>query len=382
MTGIVSNLLNSYSWNHWLLWAVGITVGLQCLYYFVFYSRLAFKVKQSEIKVFHPLSIIVAARNEEDNLINNLPSIFEQDYPDFEVIVVNDCSQDDTSSVLRAFSGRFKNFRSTEVKSNKKFEGGKKFAITIGVKAAKNEHLVFIDADCKPSSKNWLRKINEAFQEDSVELVLGYGSAVEKNGFWNKIFSTEIFVVGTQYLAFAKSGIPYMGVGRNLAYTKNLFFKNKGFKNHMHLKSGDDDLFVNEVANRKNTRIIEDPLAFTFTEAPKSSAEWFLQKKRHTSTFSHYRYLHQSLLGLYNLSIIAFYSLLLIYLIFYVDFYLVGIILGTKFLIQTSVFYTIGKKWKQSTSGIISVAAEWLFLFLYLILYFKKIDWRKNHWKN
>lgn len=275
---------------YFILVLFGITFLIQIYYYLFYYSRILFYKNNKNISVKkEPVSVIICARNEEVNLEKNLPSILNQDYPDYEVIVVNDCSEDESEFVLERFQKKFKHLKVTTIKQDDKFTHNKKLALTIGIKAAKNEILLLTDADCKPESKHWIEKMQSKFN-DQKEIVLGYGGYESKRGILNNLIRFDTLFIALQYFTFALAGKPYMGVGRNLAYKKSLFFKNKGFAGHHHLESGDDDLFVNQVANKKNTAVEISPESVTWSEAESRFSDWFKQKKRHITTGNLYRF--------------------------------------------------------------------------------------------
>ena len=143
-----------------------------------------------------------------------------QDYPLFEVIVVDDCSWDSTLSVLKEIQKEQPRLKVLELKEDHFYKHGKKLALTIAIKSAQYEHLVFTDADCFPASKNWLTQIMEIFDE-KTEIVLGYGAYSNKKGLINKMIRMDTLRIGLQYLSLAVAGMPYMGIGRNLAYRKS-----------------------------------------------------------------------------------------------------------------------------------------------------------------
>jgi len=224
---------------------------IQLLYFLVFYIRIAFKINQkSATEKKEPVSVIICAQNEAENLKNNLPAILEQNYENFQVIVVNDCSTDNSQDILSEMMTRYPNLYVTRIDKDEKFSHGKKLALTVGIKAAKNEWLLFTDADCKPADKNWIASMASNFTE-KTDIVLGYGGSIKSKGLLNRLIRFDNLFIALQYFTFARAGIPYMGVGRNLAYRKSLFFKARGFASHHHIISGDDDLFVNQNASKK-----------------------------------------------------------------------------------------------------------------------------------
>ena len=255
---------------------------IQLIYYLIVFSRLAFyrgiKNGKSEENIA-PISVIICAKNERDNLLQFLPDFLNQDYPNFEVIVVNDHSVDDTEDVLKAFTMQFQNLKIVTVPDNDRFYGSKKFALTLGIKAAQFDHVLLTDADCKPASNTWITLMSAYAQKKQI--ILGFGAYEKQKGLLNKLIRFDTFFTAVQYLSFSLCKMPYMGVGRNLAYHKELFFKNKGFSSHQHILSGDDDLFINEVANKTNTQIVVDSAAHTISVPKQSFKLWIRQKRRH-----------------------------------------------------------------------------------------------------
>ncbi|MBD79649.1 MAG: glycosyl transferase family 2 [Crocinitomicaceae bacterium] len=234
-----------------------------------------------------PVSIIICARNESENLIQFIPKIMEQDYPEFEVVVVDDRSIDDTQVLLKAFENKYDNLKITRVQKSELHWAGKKFALTIGLKSATHQHVLLTDADCFPASDQWVKHMTAQFSK-TRKIILGYGSYQKLPGVLNKLIRSETILIALQYLGLAKMGIPYMGVGRNLAYDKELFFDNRGFASHQFMPSGDDDLFINEVATPKNTNICFDQESYTLSIPESSFSAWSQQKRRHLTTSNRY----------------------------------------------------------------------------------------------
>ena len=287
------------------------------LYYLISnHSRLAaHKPLEDLLPVNLPVSVIISARNEAKNLAENLPFILEQNYSDFEVVVINDCSIDDSEHLLKEFQQKYPNLKIVTVTEHIRFKTGKKFALTMGIKAAKNEYLLFTDADCQPASVNWLTRMAANFTS-GTQIVLGYSPFYKTNNYLNPFLRFEALKTATNYLSSAISGNAYMGVGRNLAYTKTLFFGSKGFASHMHVLSGDDDLFVNQNANADNIQIEIHPEAFTFSNAKTTLASLFAQKKRQMGVGGLYKSRHRRMLSIDALSGILFYILLLLCLVY------------------------------------------------------------------
>ena len=310
---------------------------IQLIYFLVFFIRLILKQKPVAIEKFKPVSIIIAARNEDHNLLEFLPKIFEQDYPEFEVIVINDRSWDKSIDILQAFAIKHNNLHIVEVPDLEKDGFAKKFALTLGIKAAKHELMLFIDADCYPNSKNWVKEMASR-HTGCKNLILGASPYAREKGVLNKIIRFDAGQIAIQYLSLAKSGIPYMGVGRNLSYTQELYDSVRGFKSHYYIPSGDDDLFVNEVGTKKNTAVVFSKEAITISIPKKNFTDWWYQKKRHLTTGKHYKTYHKILLTLYPASLVIMYILLPLLLVMHNWWYIALGIVGFRVLLQMIIF--------------------------------------------
>ena len=339
--------MNFTNWWQLLYYFYCLITLIQVFYYLFFFSRLAlYKPTGNRASTqTHPVSVIVCARDEAANLAKNLPGLLVQEYrTTHEVIVVDDNSFDDSKYFLEELQRTFKHLHVIELKQEAKFIPGKKFPLSIGIKTAKYEILLLTDADCVPASENWIDKMQQSY-DDKTEIVLGYGAYHKKKGLLNRFIRWETFHTALQYFTYALAGIPYMGVGRNLSYKKEVFFRHKGFTSHNHIASGDDDLFINRAATGKNTRINIDPEAFTLSEPARSWGQWIKQKYRHYSTGKYYKQLHKFLLGLYSLTYFIFYPLMA-GVIFLYSWKQALIIFGIRFIIQAIVLFPCMKKLK------------------------------------
>ncbi|MGF1924014.1 MAG: glycosyltransferase [Bacteroidia bacterium] len=283
-----------------------------CLFvqlYFTFFVHLKLasaKIDTIAESPLNPLSVIICARNEVSNLEKFLPEILLQDYPSFEVIVVNDRSWDGTADLLEAFAKKYDKLKVVTVADGEKFIAGKKFAVTMGIKAAAHQWLVFTDADCVPSSSSWLKGMQQP-DDTNIEILLGYSPYLKKATLLNCIIRLETFFTAVNYLSFALKGMPYMGVGRNMAYRKSLFFKNKGFAAHMHIPSGDDDLFINANATSSNAGIRIHKDTHVWSEPKTSFLAYLRQKKRHFGAGKLYQVKHQVILSVQYIFQLLFY---------------------------------------------------------------------------
>lgn len=327
-----------------------------------------------------PLSVVICARNEAENLKQYLPLVLEQDYPDFEVVVVNDRSWDGTEDLLKDFSKQYKHLKIVTVLDGERFIAGKKFAATMGIKAAKNEWLVFTDADCFPASSKWLYGMQQPEQEDT-EILLGYSPYLKKRGLLNALIRFETFFTAVNYLSFAIKGMPYMGVGRNMAYKKSLFFKNKGFAAHMHIPSGDDDLFVNAHAHNGNTGICIHPDAQVWSEPNTSFGAYLRQKKRHFGAGKLYKPKHKFILSAQIIIQFLFYVTLVVLMCFKSTLYLALGVLALSIVIRCFIYPRILKRLNYGDlKWWFPVLDMLLFIFLVfngiLSIFVKKVKWK------
>lgn len=336
--------------DHPLLLALLIVFSLsflvQVFYYLFYYLAPAIFKHPEAVPKNDPASVIICARNEEGNLRKFLPAVLEQDYPDFEVIVVNDCSEDDSYEVLGDLLKKYPNLKVSNIIKDPKFTHNKKFAQFIGIKAARNEILVFTDADCKPESEKWLSRMASRF-DAKIDFVLGYGGFFSKKGLLDKYIRYDCMTIAMQYLGMALKGMPYMGVGRNLAYRRSLFFNKKGFGNHAHLASGDDDLFVNSNASGINIALEFRKESHTRSVEASDLRAFYKQKVRHLTTAVHYKMRDKVALISEPVSRVLFYTS---FIVLISNLFLWPVVLGVfiaRLILQFTVFILNQKKFNE-----------------------------------
>lgn len=368
---------------YFLLIAFGLSFLIQLFFYLFYYARIGSSKKNLKDSLQKEgVSVIICARNEEENLEKFLPSILEQEYPKYEVIVVNDCSEDESEFVIRRLQNKYKHLKTTNIKKDDKFNHSKKLAITVGVKAAQYENLIFTDADCKAESTKWIETIQRNFSNDK-EIVLAYGGYLTEKKLVNNIIRFDTLFIALQYLTFALARKTYMGVGRNLAYKKSLFFKNKGFAGHYHIDSGDDDLFISQAATKKNVAVEISHESITRSEAEKSFTDWFKQKRRHISTGTLYKFGTKWRLFCENFSRISFYALFILSLIFISEYYLYIIgVFTVRMIIQLIIYKVAMKRLNEKYLLLPSLLYDIVLPFIsFSFLMVNKISRKKNKWK-
>jgi glycosyltransferase involved in cell wall biosynthesis len=355
--------------------------GIQLMYHLFFFCRLAFfKSPKKSNHQTHPVSVVICARDEAENLATNLQGVLLQEYPTtHEVIVVNDNSIDESKYILEALQKNYRQLNPIELTQEAKMIPGKKFPLAIGVKSAKHEIILLTDADCVPASEHWIASMQDVYNDDT-ELVLGYGAYHKQKKLLNKLIRWETFYSALQYFSYALAGIPYMGVGRNLSYKKTVFFRHKGFSAHNNIPGGDDDLLVNIAANKTNTKINIDPNSFTLSKPETTWKQWIRQKKRHYTTAKYYKKNHRILLGLHAFAQFFFYPALIVSACFYNPEF-AAIVFGIKWVIQLPIYFLTMKKLQEKDLFPWIILLDLWQFFYYFIFASSLFTKPRNTWK-
>jgi len=360
-----------------------LAIVIQLTYYLLVYLRVVLwkeNSKTPQTNEMSPVSVIICARNEEANLALNLTSVLEQDYPAFEVIVVNDCSEDNTEQVLAEFKQKYPHLRSTAIKKNGTFRNNKKFAATLGIKTAQYEWLLFTDADCQPDSSRWIASMSRWFM-DGKDIVLGYGSYPVQKSYLNKWIRYDTCFFTMQYFGFAQMGKAYRGVGCNLAYRKSLFFEHKGFAEHAHILSGDDSLFVNQAATERNVAVTYIHEAQTRTISNMSFKEWIWQKRRHIATGKFYKNSQILWLTLEPFSRVLMWVSFVVLMIFCPFWQYILIVFMMRMVILMSVMGVAVKRFNEPGILLHAISFDLMMPFVYLyMLLLNMISSKQNKW--
>ena len=359
-----------------------IIIVIQIVFYLFLFGKFSFSKSEIQNDNSFPISIIICAKNEEKNLTRFLPSIADQNYPKFEIVLVNDASEDNTLEVMQNFKNNFStNKRNIQIITvDKENSKGKKNALTLGINSAKYNHLLLTDADCKPNSNDWIKEIISNFSNEKT-VVLGYGAYRKiKKSFLNKIIRFETLLTAIQYFSYAKIGKAYMGVGRNIAYNKDEFIKAKGFLNHNSILSGDDDLFINQITTTKNTSICFNKNSFTISEPKTNFKVWLNQKRRHITTSSHYKILHKLVLGIFYVSQILFWSLAFILLILKIYLPLTILLIFIRLFIWYLIIFKSANKLNEKDLIVFAPIYEISIIFIQLYIFIQNLISSPKHW--
>lgn len=353
---------------------------LNILFYIGYFSFATAKPQTPQGKKV-PVSVIVCAKNEAENLKRFIPKILDQDYPNFELILINDASTDASLEIMEEFQQNDPRVKIVNVQNNEAFWGKKKYALTLGIKKARNPYLLFTDADCTPESHLWIDNMSAHFQQNK-SIILGYGGYIkQKMSLLNKLIRYETLFTAIQYFSYARLGYPYMGVGRNLAYTSHEFYAQNGFATHLHVRSGDDDLFVNQAATRENTALCFEGSSFTRSIPDSNFKSWVEQKRRHVSTAILYKTEHKILLGTFYISQFLFWVLFLVLLITQTFWVAVLIIFAIRLLIQYAVFYKSAKKLDELDLVWLVPVFDFFLVFLQFGIFSTNLISKPSNWK-
>lgn len=377
-----------FNYNHYfssielvLFVAFALFFAIQIYYYLrIYFPVLLYKNTNHPENL--PVSVVICAKNEADNLRKNLPFILEQNHPKYEVIVVNDASTDDTAEVIGELLARYKHLKTTSLPGmvDPKFTHGKKLAITVGIKAAQYDWVVFTDADCWPVSPNWLTTLQKGCKEK--EIVLGYGGYEYQKGLLNNYIRYDTLNNALMYLGYALIKKPYMGVGRNLAYMRELFFRNKGFANHYGILSGDDDLFISETSTSTNTAVVIDHDAITLSKANTSWSGFYKQKIRHLSTASAYKAVNLFRIGMEPVSRAWYYLLLPLNLLSDTFFIATLAMVSFRLAVQITIYLKAQRKFGERNIFLSFIIFDIASLLINFLAYFA-LTIRRRHqtWK-
>lgn len=343
-------------------------------------SRPKGKAKSTKSS-YQPVSVIVCAKNEAQNLRNNIPKWLDQEHPNFQLVLINDASIDQTKEVMEEFAVKDSRITIVNVENNEAFWANKKYALTLGIKRAEHDILLFTDADCEPASRNWIAAMTAGISREK-QLVIGYGGYLKiKGSLLNILIRFETVFTALQYLGHAIWGRSYMGVGRNLAYTSNLYYDQSGFMNHMQIPSGDDDLFVNGASTSKNTTLAFQYDSFTLSEPKRSFKNWITQKRRHVNVAHLYKWRDRFKLGLFYSSQLMFVVLSVVLLCMQFNWELVTLAIGIRYVVSWTVITSVATKLKEKDTALLYPFLEIFLIIFQLSIFISNLIAKPNRWK-
>jgi cellulose synthase/poly-beta-1,6-N-acetylglucosamine synthase-like glycosyltransferase len=360
-------------------------IGVQVIYLLTFITAFSKLKKRQKLSASSPspvpVSIVVCAHDEEENLKELIPLLLQQKYDEFEVIIVDDRSNDSTFDLLLEETKKDHRLRMVHVNRTPPHVNSKKYSITLGIKAAKYEWILLTDADCRPQGDQWIRSMSQQFSTET-QFVIGYSPYQEQPGFLNSFIRFETLLTAIQYVAFAVLKNPYMGVGRNLAYRRSLFLEKKGFNHFLPVTGGDDDLFVNEHARGKNTQVVVGAEALMYSRPHQSWGGFFRQKKRHLSVGKLYRFKHKLLLGIFVISwLLTWFMGIPLMILSPFKYYLMGAFAVRIILLAVTIHIAVKQFGHQFKTWLVPFL-DFIFSFYYLTTGLVTLVSKKVRWKN
>jgi len=362
-----------------LLYVLFFLLLIQLIYFWGFFARLAFRKRKKPKAEKPPVSVILVAHNQYNDLNNNLKYFLDQDYPAFEVVVVSDNSDDDSNDLLRGCALENSHLSIVELKQNLNWFKGRKFPLSIGIKSAKHEILLLSDIRYRPSTNGWIGSMVEAYAPQT-EIVLGYASFAtpSKMNLWYRFTA---FYDGLFYLSMALSGVTFKGVGKNLSYLKSLFYREKGFSSHYVINSGDDELFVNKSATRSNVAVQTNPVSKTIRTKKISFFQWLTNERNKLAIRRHFKFGHKVAISLFNTSTFLFYFLLAFLLISGYFFEFVIGAFALRFISQMTIFGIAQKKLSEKRLLLLSPFFELLHVLIDFFIWIVLLFSGKKKWK-
>jgi cellulose synthase/poly-beta-1,6-N-acetylglucosamine synthase-like glycosyltransferase len=357
-----------------------VLIGIQILYLSFF--LIAFSRKdQLIVQKPNPVSVIVCAHDEEQNLKELVPLLLEQDHPEFEIIIVEDRCNDGSYDYLLQATQEHTRLKMVRVVNKPEYINGKKFGITLGVRAAKYDWLLFTDADCRPGSKHWITAMTERY-DANTQFVLGFSPYRKTDGLLNAFIRFESLLTGIQCFGMALLGKPYMGVGRNLVYTKSLFLQSKGFNNYLGAMGGDDDLFVNLHANKENTKVCVGQEATTLSTPKNSWSDFLDQKLRHLFAGKRYKFSDKMILGLFMISWLLTWFLVFPAIVFTQPFWVLLLPFLFRWALLVWLFDKASKRLGGQFEPLKTPLLDFIFPFYYLVTGLRALVVKRIRWKN
>ncbi|MDQ1771381.1 glycosyltransferase [Labilibaculum sp. A4] len=368
------------SFNQWAILIVLLVAFCVQMLYQLRYIQLFKKEKKTNHNIkTEPVSIVICVKNEGCYLQENLSLFLEQEYPDFELILVNDGSEDETETIIKEFQKRYPHLRSTKIPLDDKFQHNKKLALSIGIKAAKNEKIIFTNIHSKPSSSKWLQEFVNSWDKG---VHIGYANFENKKGFFYNFLKFDLLSKNIKSAGFASSGNAHSGNGDNLGYKKSDFFANKGFVKHSHFEAGYDHLMVFQLAKLSGASVCLQPEAKINLSSICAFDQWIRINRHYYKCRKYLPFKIRLLTDLEPISKMIFYSISIYALLFTHLYFFVAIIYLTKIILIGTLFKISTRHLKEENLFLSSYLYEIFVLFSKI--YFLSTNFilsKSNQWK-
>lgn len=327
------------------------------------------------------VSVVLTAHNQAVYLKESLVLLLEQDYPNYEVVVVDYTSRDDTQFVLKVCSENYKNLKVISFKEDVNMFSGKKYPLSIGIKSAKNDIILLTEPDCAPKTFTWIRSMVMGYMH-GADIVIGYCGVKQEVGLLNGMMQYDNLCAAASCLGYAMMGNPYTATGRNLSYRRNFFFDRGAFIRHYSEPEGADDMFVNQNANRRNTALMLAPESFVSTDPKPTYRQWRLQRKNVYATKKYYQWDLKLMLSLHPLAVLLFYlSIVLLLVLHTFPWEILAGVVALSWIWQIVCFSQLSKRFEVKMVHFFSPFYELYFLFANTILYTTTLHKKIKRWK-
>jgi glycosyltransferase involved in cell wall biosynthesis len=344
----------------------------------VVFGKLAFYKKRQTSEVQPPVTVVITARNQYNDLKQNLPFLLEQDYPEFEIMVVNDNSDDGSDELLTDLSRQYNNLSIVDLKQSLNWFSGRKFPLSLGIKSARHELLILADTICRPVSKSWIKEIVSA-HTPKTDIVLAY-STFDTNSKINLWFRFSAFYDGLFYLSMALAGKPFKGIGKNLSYQKQLFYSHKGFSSHYKINVGDDEIFINQTANKRNTNIQISQQSKVVVVKPVSLSSWLKSEKTRIFIRRFFKTGSRFFISLFNSTAFLFFASFVTLLVLGFNWMLVLPLFAVRLISLYVIFGLTAKKLTEKRLLLFSPLLEIFLILIDFIIWLVLIFSRKKRW--
>ncbi len=221
-------------------------------YLLVFILRVTLQ-KSSPAGKIHPMSLLITFRNEEANLKDNLPSLFENGNNAYEVVAVDNCSQDNSLDVLTSLKNEHPNLR---ISSLRQFTfHSDKMAHNIALKAACHDWVTVIPPSINVTGKEWLREISSRLDTDN-QVSVGYSNIAPKSSFFNLLFRCELFFQQLKSFGFIVNRLPFVISQENVVFNKQQYFNVGGFRGKINEPFAKLELVINSFIRKAPVSLI------------------------------------------------------------------------------------------------------------------------------